>query len=65
VDPKAQEAFEAVKKFLTIPMVLKPPNRATTDRLAEDLLLYISCMTHVVSTTLVVERIEEGHAHLV
>jgi hypothetical protein len=29
----------------------------------EDLLLYISCTTHVVSTTLVVERAKEGHAY--
>jgi hypothetical protein len=34
-----------------------------TDQPAEDLLLYISCTTHVVSTTLVVERAEEGHAY--
>jgi hypothetical protein len=32
---------------------------------AEDLLLYISCTTHEVSTALVVERVEEGHAYLV
>jgi hypothetical protein len=44
-----------LKKFLTTPPVLKP---------AEDLLLYISCMTHVVSTALVVER-AEGHTYLV
>jgi hypothetical protein len=25
--------------------------------------MYISCMTHVVSTTLVVERTEEGHPY--
>jgi ribonuclease HI len=30
---------------------------------AKDLLLYISCTTHVVSTALVVERSEEGHAY--
>jgi hypothetical protein len=33
------------------------------DQTAEDLLLYISCTTHVVSTTLVVERAEEGYAY--
>jgi hypothetical protein len=33
------------------------------DQLAEDLLLYISCTTHVVSTALVVERAKEGHAY--
>jgi hypothetical protein len=50
-------------KFLTTPPVLKPPRRATSDQPAKDLLLYISCMTHAVSTTLVVERTEEGHAY--
>jgi hypothetical protein len=45
---ESQEAFEALKKFLTTPLVLKPPNRATLDRPVEDLLLYISCTTHVV-----------------
>jgi hypothetical protein len=60
---EAQEALEALKKFLTIPSVLKPPHRATASQLAEDLLLYISVTTHVVSTTLLVERIEEGRAY--
>jgi hypothetical protein len=49
-----------LKKFLTTPPVLKPPRRATPIQPAEDLLLYISCMTHMVSTVLVVER-AEGH----
>jgi hypothetical protein len=43
--------------------VLKPPHRTTTNQSAKDLLLYISCITHVVSTTLVVERSEEGRAY--
>jgi hypothetical protein len=60
---EAQEALEALKKFLTTPPVLKPPRRATPGQLAEDLLLYISCMTHVGSTVLVVERAEEAHAY--
>jgi ribonuclease HI len=59
---EAQEALEALKRFLTTPPVLNPPRRATPNQLAEDLLLYISCTTHVVSTTLVVERIE-GHTY--
>jgi hypothetical protein len=46
----AQEALDALKKFLTTPPVLKPPHRATPSQPAEDLLLYISCTTHVVST---------------
>ena len=62
---EAQEALDALKKFLTTPAVLKPPRRATPSQPAEDLLLYISCTTHVVSTVLVVERAEEGHAYLV
>jgi ribonuclease HI len=33
------------------------------DQPAEDLLLYISCTTHVVSTALVFEGAEEGHAY--
>ena len=59
--PEAQEAFDDLKKFLTMPPVLKSPNRATANHPAEDLLLYLSCMTHVVSTALVVERMEETH----
>jgi hypothetical protein len=59
---EAQEALEALKMFLTTPPVLKPPRRATPGQPVEDLLLYISCRTHVVSTVLVVERAEEGHA---
>jgi hypothetical protein len=62
---EAQEALEALKEFLTTPLVLKPPRRATPDQPAEDLLLYISCTTHVVSTALVLERAEEGHTYLV
>jgi hypothetical protein len=59
---ESQESLEALKKFLTTPPVLKPPRRATGSQLVEDMLLYISCMTHVVSTVLVVEWAEEGHA---
>jgi hypothetical protein len=60
---EAQEALDALKKFLTTPPVLKPPRRATSIQPAEDLLLYISCTTHVVSTALVVERAKEGHVY--
>ena len=45
-----------VKQFLTKPLVLVPPYNG------ESLLLYISATTQVVSSTLVVEREEEGHA---
>ena len=61
---EAQEALEALKKFLTTPIVLKTPRRATPSQPTEDLLLYISCTTHVVSTVLVVERAEEGNTLL-
>jgi hypothetical protein len=60
---EAQEALAALKKFLTTPPVLKPSCRATPSQPTEDLLLFISCTTHVVSTALVVERAEEGHAY--
>jgi hypothetical protein len=59
---EAQEALDALKKFLTASSVLKPPRRATPTQPAEDLLLYISCTTHMGSTALVVER-AEGHAY--
>ncbi|WVZ76602.1 hypothetical protein U9M48_024566 [Paspalum notatum var. saurae] len=58
---EAQEALDALKKFLTSPPVLKSPDRATANSSAEDLLLYISCTTHVVSTALVVERPDGQH----
>jgi hypothetical protein len=35
--PEAQEALEALKKFLTTLPVLKPPHRATASRPAEDM----------------------------
>jgi hypothetical protein len=60
--PETQETFKALKRFFTTPPILKPPNLATTDQPVEDLLLYISCMTHMVSTMLVVERHEEEHS---
>jgi ribonuclease HI len=60
---EAQEALEVLKKFLTTPPVLKPPRRATPGQRAEDLLIYISYTTHMVSTALIVERAEEGHAY--
>jgi hypothetical protein len=60
---EAQEALEALNKFLTTLPILKPPCRPTPDQPVEDLLLYISCTSHVVSTTLVVERAEEGHTY--
>ena len=54
--PEAQEALDKVKQLLTKALILTPP----TD--GEPLLLYIAATTQVVSTALVVERGEEGHA---
>ena len=53
--PEAQQAFDELKKFLSNPPVLVPPTSE------EPLLLYIAVTSHVVSTTIVVERQEEGH----
>src|SRR5206468_9160587 len=50
-----QQAFKELKEFLTNPLVLVPPMPE------EPLLLYIAATSHVVSTTIVVERQEEGH----
>ena len=62
--PEAQGALEALKTFLMTPPVLKSPHRAMDGQPPEDLLLYIAATTHVVSTALVVERLEEGHIQL-
>src|SRR5437868_2466149 len=53
--PEAQQALDELKKFLTNPPVLVPPMPE------EPLLLYIAATSHVVSTTIIVERQEEGH----
>jgi hypothetical protein len=51
------EALENVKHHLQSPPILTAPLHG------EELLLYIAATTHVVSTTIVVERPEEGHAY--
>jgi hypothetical protein len=53
---KAQEALDKLKDLLTKASILTPPVEK------EPLLLYITATTQVVSTVLVVEREEEGHA---
>ena len=55
--PEAAEALKNIKQHLQSPPVLTAP------LLGEELLLYIAATTHVVSTTIVVERPEEGHAY--
>ena len=54
--PEAQEALERLKASLTCAPILTPP----TD--GEPLYLYVAAMTQVVSTVIIVERQEEGHA---
>ena len=54
--PEAQEALDMVKLLLTKAPILVPPSNG------EALLPYIAATTQVVSTALVVEREEEGHA---
>jgi hypothetical protein len=55
----ASRALNELKEFLTKPLVLTPPDPG------EVLLLYIAATTHVVSTVLVIERDEPGHAYKV
>ena len=55
--PEAAEALKNIKQHLQSPPVLTAPLPG------EELLLYIAATTHVVSTTIVVERPEEGHAY--
>jgi hypothetical protein len=57
--PEADQALAQLKDFLSKPPVL------TTPRKGEQLLLYLTATTHVVSTAIIVERQEDGHAYLV
>jgi dsDNA-binding SOS-regulon protein len=54
---EADQALAQLKDFLSKPPVL------TTPRKGEQLLLYLAATTHVVSTAIVVERQEDGHAY--
>ena len=56
---EANAAFTQLKTFLTSPPVLTAPQPD------EDLLLYIAATDRVVSTAIVVERDEPGHAYKV
>jgi hypothetical protein len=53
---EAERALQELKQHLQSPPILTAP------RPGEDLLLYIAVTTHVVSSAIVVERSEEGHA---
>jgi hypothetical protein len=53
---EAEQVLEGLKHHLQSPSILTAPI------LGEYLLLYITATTHVISTAIVVERYEEGHA---
>jgi hypothetical protein len=55
--PEADQALAQLKDFLSKPPVLTAPRKN------EQLLLYLSATTHVVSTAIIVERQEEGHTY--
>jgi hypothetical protein len=55
--PEADQALAQLKDFLSKPPVLTAPRKK------EQLLLYLVATTHVVSTAIVVERQEDGHAY--
>ena len=54
---EAADALEDLKQHLQSPPTLTAPLPG------EELFLYIAATTHVVSTAIVVERKEEGHAY--
>jgi dsDNA-binding SOS-regulon protein len=56
---EADKALHQLKEFLSNPPVLMAPRKD------EELLLYIAATAHVVSTAIVVERREEGHAYAI
>jgi ribonuclease HI len=55
--PEADQALAQLKDFLSKPPVLTAPRKK------EQLLLYLAVTTHVVSSSIVVERQEDGHAY--
>jgi hypothetical protein len=55
--PEANQALAQLKDFLSKPPILTAPHKG------EQLLLYLAATTHVVSTAIVVERHEDGHAY--
>jgi hypothetical protein len=55
--PEANQALAQLKDFLSKPPVLTAPRKK------EQLLLYLAATTHMVSSAIVVERQEDGHAY--
>jgi dsDNA-binding SOS-regulon protein len=54
---EADQALAQLKDFLSKPPVLTAPRKK------EQLFLYLAATSHVVSTAIIVERQEEGHAY--
>jgi dsDNA-binding SOS-regulon protein len=54
---EADQTLAQLKDFLSKAPVLTVPSKK------EQLLLYLAATTHVVSTAIVVERQEDGHAY--
>jgi hypothetical protein len=54
---EVDQALAQLKDFLSKPLVLTAPHKK------EQLLLYLAATTHVVSTAIVIERQEDGHAY--
>jgi hypothetical protein len=57
MDPEADQALAQLKDFLSKPPVLTAPRKQ------EQLLLCLAATTHMVSTAIVIERQEDGHAY--
>jgi hypothetical protein len=55
--PEADQALAQLKDFLSKPLVLTAPRKK------EQLLLYLAATTHLVSTAIIIERQEDGHAY--
>jgi hypothetical protein len=55
--PEVDQALAQLKDFLSKAPVLTAPRKG------EQLLLYLAATTHVVSTAIIVERQEDGHAY--
>jgi dsDNA-binding SOS-regulon protein len=55
--PEADQALAQLKDFLSKAPILTAPRKK------EQLLLYLAAIVHVVSTAIIVERQEDGHAY--
>jgi hypothetical protein len=55
--PEADQALAQLKDFLSKPPILTTPHKQ------EQVLLYLTATTHVVSTAIIVERQEDGHTY--